>query len=238
MKQELKNEMFDAMLRSAFQDYAKAAKPELETREELRARGVELHAFSPEFEGKMKKLIRKTKRKAWWRDHRKRIQHTAAMFVALIAAGGVLVTQVDAVRIPVVNFVISVSEKFSEIQIGSSGENSALSEKFQDYLPTYMPEGFVVESVEETENTFSVLYTNESGGQYSIDFYVSAAGGAIDTEEATVMEEKIHGYSALMIQKEDQIMVFWYPSGHEYIIAGTISKEDILSILNSIEKTF
>lgn len=28
MKQELKNEMFDAMLRSAFQDYAKAAKPQ------------------------------------------------------------------------------------------------------------------------------------------------------------------------------------------------------------------
>ena len=244
MKQELKNEMFEAMLRSAFQDHAKTAEPELETREELQAQGVELHSFSPEFEGKMKKLIKKTKRKAWWSDHRKRVQRTAAMFAVLIAAGGVLVTQVDAVRIPVMSFIISVNEKFSEIQIGSSGENSVLSEKFQDYLPTYLPEGFVVENVNEERNSVEVQYVKEDGSGYFFVLTISPAskGGAYDTENATIREISIQGYPAVLIEKvkdgTEYTQLIWVPKNGEYHIAGYLPAEEAVQMLESVQNFF
>lgn len=55
MKKELQDEMFEAMLRSALRDHREE---ELLTEEKLRAQGEE-HQFSPEFERKMEKLIKK-----------------------------------------------------------------------------------------------------------------------------------------------------------------------------------
>lgn len=244
MKQELKNEMFETMLRGAFQDYAKTAAPELETREELQARGVELHSFSPEFEGKMKKLIRKTKRRAWWSDHRKRIQHTAAAFVVLIVAGGVLVTQVDAVRIPVVSFFISVSEKFSEIQIGSSAESPMISERFDAYLPTYWPEGFVVESVNEGKDSIEVQYAKDDGSGYFFVLTLSATskGGAYDTENAEICKRSIQGYPAVLIEKvkegNEYTQIIWTPKNGEYYIAGYLPAEEAVQMLESVQNFF
>ena len=82
MKQELQDEMFEAMLRSAFQDHRE--EEELLTEEELRAMGVEPHSFSPAFEQKMKKLTKEMRRKERRNGQSKWFQYTAAVFAALI----------------------------------------------------------------------------------------------------------------------------------------------------------
>lgn len=82
MKQKLQDEMFEAMLRSAFQDHRE--EEELPTEEELRARGVEPHQFSPEFERKMEKLTKEMRRKERRNGQSKWFQRTAAVFAALI----------------------------------------------------------------------------------------------------------------------------------------------------------
>lgn len=236
MKKELKEEMFDAMLRSAFHDHAATMEPELETEAELRAQGIEPHVFSTEFEREMKKLVKKTQRKTWRTGHRKGFQRAAAMFALVILTGSVLVTQVDAVRVPVMSFVISAHEKFSEIQVVDPGDTLELSEASNDYLPSYVPEGFFVEFVEEDKNTWIVQYSDGMGGYYSIDFYRSVVGSSMDTENATIKEKIINGYPALIIEKEGILTVDWCPDGNEYIISGTIPLEEICFILNSIEK--
>lgn len=89
MKKELKEEMFDAMLRSAFHDHAATMEPELETEAELRARGAEIPVFSQEFEQKMGKLLKKDRRKTWWNAHKDRgIWKIAALFAMVVLSKG------------------------------------------------------------------------------------------------------------------------------------------------------
>ena len=56
MKRRTQEEMFDLMLRDAFREDLQNDEPELSAREEPPV------SFSPEFEGKMAKLIRKSRR--------------------------------------------------------------------------------------------------------------------------------------------------------------------------------
>lgn len=236
MKQKLQDEMFEAMLRNAFQDHHE--EETLSPEEELRVMGVEPHQFSPEFERKMEKLIRKARRKEWREKHRKGIRQLAAMVAVVFLAGGILVTQVDAIRVPVMSVVVTIGERFSEIVVKDSAQRNIPSNEFYSRLPTYMPDGFWVESVDEDKNSCTVFYSDNSESYYSIDYYTSAADTAIDTENAIVLEQEIRGQPAIIAEKNGSTIIVWYPNGHEYILSGTISLEEMIRILESIENIF
>ena len=236
MKQELQDEMFEAMLRSAFRDHCE--EEELPTEEELRAMGVEPHRFSPEFEKKMEKLIKKMRRKEWREKHRRGIRQLAAMLAVVFLAGGILVTQVDAFRVPVMSVIITIGERFSEIVVKDSAQRNIPSNEFHSRLPNYMPDGFYVESVDEDKDSCTVFCSDNSESYYSIDYYTSAADTSIDTENAIVSEQEIRGQPAIIAEKDGSTIIVWYPNGHEYILSGTISVEEMIRILESIENVF
>lgn len=236
MKQKLQDEMFEAMLRNAFQDHHE--EETLSPEEELRVMGVKPHQFSPEFERKMEKLIRKARRKEWREKHRKGIRQLAAMLAVVFLTGGILVTQVDAIRVPVMSVMITIGERFSEIVVQDPAQRDTLSNEFHSRLPTYMPDGFWVESVDEDKDGCTVFYSNSTKKYYSIDYYTSAADTAIDTENAIVSEQKIRGQPAIIAEKDGSTIIVWYPNGHEYILSGTISLEEMIRILESIENIF
>lgn len=235
MKQNLQDEMFEVMLRNAFQDHREE---DLLTEEELRAQGVEPHQFSPEFERKTEKLIKRTGRKQWRETHRKGLRHLAAMLAVVFLTGGILITQVDALRVPIGNLIITIGERFSEIKADDSEQRTVLSEKFDSRLPTYMPEGYFVESVEEGKDDCTVFYRNDSDGYYSVLYYANVVDAAIDTENAEIFEQEIRGQSAVISEKNGKTIIVWYPNGHEYIIEGKISIDEMIFILESIENIF
>ncbi|MCI9467597.1 MAG: DUF4367 domain-containing protein [Ruminiclostridium sp.] len=224
MKKDLQEELFASMLRSAFQEKVNTQEPE----------DVPPHKFSPEFERKMHRLVRRTERQAWRQAHRKTLQRAAAMFALVIVLGGVLVTKVDAVRVPVLSFVFTIEEKFSQIDIVGDKEPSPLSGELEEFLPSYVPEGFWLDAVDEENDQFFVSYVAEDGRGYYINFRTSTDGCSVDTEEAVVEQREINGYPGVIIQKELENIVLWYPQGHEYLIAGTVSLEEIFCILESI----
>lgn len=238
MKQNLQNEMFDAMLRSAFQERRQQGDRELLTEQELREQDIEPQQFSPAFERKMKKLIKKVGRREWRRTHRKTMQHVAALFAVVFLTGGILMTKVDAVRVPVGNILFTIGEEFSTIQVQQERPTQTISKKFAEYLPTYIPVGFFVESVDESKHECYVSYSDGGERYYSVDFYASARGGAVDTEDSIITEIEIRGYPAIMLQKAERTMLLWYPANHEYFIVGNVPREELFAVLESIENIF
>lgn len=225
MKKELQEELFESMLRSAFQEKVNAQ--ELED--------VPPHKFSPEFERKMQRLVRRTERRTWRQTHRKTLQRVAAMFALAVVLGGVLVTKVDAVRVPVLSFVFTIEEKFSQIDIVGNKEPSPLSGDLQDFLPSYVPDGFWLDSVEEESDQFFVSYMAGDGRGYYVNFRASSEGCSVDTEDATTEQREINGYPGIIIQKDGENMILWYPNAHEYFVAGTIPLEELFRIIDSIK---
>ncbi|MGN1028095.1 MAG: DUF4367 domain-containing protein [Faecousia sp.] len=192
----------------------------------------------------MDKLIRKARRQEWHRRNQKTLRRLAAVFAVVILTGSVLVTQVDAVRVPVMNFFITVREEFSEIGIFQPEKQTSLSEKYDVYLPAYVPDGFVTESVEEGKNYITVRYSkdDESGDFYTLRFSSETLNGAYDTEDAEVTEITIQGYPAVLIEKmigeDEYTQLIWAIPGGQYHITGYINGEEAVCILESVEKFF
>lgn len=236
MKKELQDEMFEAMLRSALRDHREE---ELLTEEKLRAQGEE-HQFSPEFERKMEKLIKKMRRKERRKSHQKRFHHVAAVFVAVILAGSVMVTKVEAIRAPIMNIIITMGERCAEIRLQEQAEKQAVSEKYDDHLPQYIVPGFCIETVREEADQISVRYMaeDESGSFYSLTFASVPGSASYDTEDAVVTEIAIQGYPAVLIEKtkneEAYTQVVWFPDGGEYHISGYITAEEAVQVLESV----
>ena len=167
-------------------------------------------------------------------------QRVAALFAVVIVAGGILFTQVDAIRVPVMQLIITAGEKFSVINVDDPAPKSAWSKKFDGYMPTYAPEGFMIESVEEYADVCRVTYSDGEGTSYSVSFYKTAWGGAYDTEDSTITERALYGYPAVIIEKSTRLrtILIWYPDGHEYDVIGAIPTEEALRILESIPNEF
>lgn len=240
MKQKLQDEMFEAMLRNAFQDHHE--EETLSPEEELRVMGVEPHQFSPEFERKMEKLIRKARRKEWREKHRKGIRQLAAIVAVVFLAGGILVTQVDAIRVPVMNVIITIGERCSEIGLQEPEKKQVVSGKYDDYLPQYILPGFCIESVTEEEDLVRVHYVaeDESGDFYSVTVAPVASSSSYDTEDAEVTEILIQGYPAVLIEKmrngEPYTQIVWFPAGGEYHLSGYLLGEEAIQVLESVKK--
>lgn len=238
MKDTSREELFDNMLRLALKEYIEDAEPELKTEDELREAGIPLPEFSFRFEHRMNRLIRKERRKEWWKKHGKSTKRLVASMILAVVIGGAAIFNVDAFRIPIVSFFMNLKEDHSVIAINGGESKPILSEKFQEYLPSYVLEGFAVSKVEEDADAFYVEYSNGEGKMYMLDFWMMASGRAIDTEKADLNEQDIQGYPAAISEKDGKIVVVWMPDEHEYNLSGGITRDEAIRILSSVKKFF
>lgn len=238
MKDTSREELFDNMLRMALKEYIEDTEPELKTEDELREAGIPLPEFSFRFEHRMNRLIRKERRKEWWKKHGKSTKRLVASMILAVVIGGAAIFNVDAFRIPIVSFFMNLKEDHSVIAINGGESKPILSEKFQEYLPSYVLEGFAVSKVEEDADAFYVEYSNGEGKMYMLDFKMTASNGAIDTEKADLDEQEIQRYPAVISKKNSQIVAVWIPAGHKYNLCGDITRDEAIRILSSVKKIF
>lgn len=112
--------------------------------------------FSPEFERKMKKLIRRTKHPV-----RRRIMKAVACFllVILIGGGSVLALSAEA-RAAFVGWVREVYESwFVYRYIGAGNEPS----EGIVFYPTWLPEGYYETTRSDSANRVRIIYENTEG---------------------------------------------------------------------------
>lgn len=236
MKTQTQEEMLDILLRDAFREDIQRRTPALLTEEEME--NVPPVTFSPEFERKMEKLIRRARYVEWWQRNRTRVKRLTAMFAVVLLVGGLLVTKADALRIPFFKLLYTAREEYTEIDVGVPDEDPHISEEFAEFLPSYVLEGFELNSIKEYETFCTLSYENKNDSYYSVVFYIAAANGAIDTEKTKVNEQNIKGYPGYITEKDGRTTLLWYPNEHEYIISGSISLEEIFCLIESIEKKF
>lgn len=193
------------------------------------------HVFSMEHNMRMKKIFNIAV-KAEKKNRRIKIYHqVAAVFILLLCMSAFSVTQVEAFRIPVMRFFMELKEKSTFL--GASNENdTGLTENYRKYEPYYVPAGFSVMDVHEEKGKFNIKYLNEKKQQgYRYYFFDSIENVAIDTEEGNAIEINIKGNQAYIIQKGKEIRILMYKDNNQFYIAGTISYEEAIKIMESIK---
>lgn len=194
-----------------------------------------LHSFSPEHQKRMKKIFRQANRM----EHRSAIGRRrirmAAGIAIFLCVSTVAVSEVEAVRLPVMRFFIELSEKAARLKVEDE-EDFLLSGEYQQYEPTYIPEGYVVTSVKERKGSFHIRYEQEHGhGAYQFFYNEKNVEVELDTENAITNETRINGMPAFTVQKGDEVRIFMHDGEHTFLLDGKIDFEDALKVMESIK---
>lgn len=191
------------------------------------------HVFSERHNKRMRKIFRKAKRVEYYERYRKRVLRTVAGFLVIICASVITVTQVDAFRWPLVRFFTSVKEKSTFFGVEKE-RKLYLTKNFHEYEPTYMPEGFVVVGVDETNKTFCIECENEKEQFYKFYFCSNIKDFALDTEVSIVKDTEINGNKASVIQKGNEIKIIMYKDYGIFYLEAKLSIEEAYKIMESI----
>lgn len=188
--------------------------------------------FSPEFEEKMERLI-KRRRKPFYYFFNTVAKRVACIIAALIIATVSTALSVDALRNGVKNFFVEAYEKFSTVFFQKDSSAPDTIEVY--YAPSYVPESYKLTEIKK-ENSFNrIKYINKDGREIVYKQTIASYKVNIDTEGEK--SEEIGNGFYICQNKFQQQMYFWSDGKYEFALYdyGDISKEELLKMADSIK---
>lgn len=224
---------FDKLISVAISQISDDDNVELKTDEELRSEGGSAHEFSPAFEKQMKKLIRENQKQQFTTYRKKFRSRIRIAVLAAILVCAAMMFSVSAFRTSIINFIFNSGEKSSTFTFNDV--SPSISDTFDKYLPTYIPQGFAIDSIREIpkENIYIQL-TNGNGTYYEVQCELHSSHLSIDTENGQITELKINNAYVTISERTDRIIAIYTINNIFYSISGNITKDVIIKILESI----
>ena len=225
---------FDKLISVAMSQVPDDDDIELKTDDELRSEGNSAHEFSPAFEKQMKKLIRESQKKQFptYRAKGFRSKIRIAILVAVLVCAATMFS-VGAFRTSIANFFFDLEGESSNVQFGDVAES--ISTEFNKYLPTYSPEGFFVETVQETpKKSIYIQFSNGNNEFYDLQCNIDVSNVSVDTEDGKITKTKINNADVTISERESRITAVYTVNDIFYSIIGNIPQEEIIKIMESI----
>lgn len=188
--------------------------------EEAQAAG-EVTDTSDALDEKCLQMIRRDFAKKRGKDNvRKIIRMTSKVAVAVMVFLGVAtatIFSVDALRIPVLSYLVEYFSEYASIDFSSKSEMETLGSIINP-LPALLPEGYFEIAYEEIDGLASSMYENNEG-RYILFSMTSATGEYwFDTEDATCEHMVLGNYDALLI-KEERLQMIWVDEDSQIIFS-------------------
>ena len=194
------------------------------------------HQFSPQFERKMQRLIRRAEHPVRYRI----LRSVASIALAIILGFATLLAVSSDVRATFFGWVKEQYESFTRYYY--EGERSH-AEEWDSYEITYIPDGFTEWERINKRNTKSVIYTNQDFSE-TISFVCSTDHHYLSVyilnNRGHISSTVINGKSAeILIPYDDNqnITVVWIePSTNSFcLISACLELEEIIHIIESIK---
>ena len=194
---------------------------------------------------------RKAIRKSFARSHRKTAAVTARsafrkVLVAAMVSVLLLVTayaSFPSFRLKALNLLIEVSNVATSLVPTDKGsdydiDTSETRDNLGSYLLPQLPDEFVVEHEGHDRTSDWIRYTNKQGATIFFRVESSTKSGLhADTENADSSENiLLHGYDALLVEKEDWISINWFDESQYTFILISATGMDRASILSYAEE--
>lgn len=194
----------------------------------------EFDGFSGEFEKKMQNLIKQQKRfyYAYINSVGKRV---ACIILIICISMFATVFSVKALREPFINFIVETYNKFTSIFIEENVNNSD-DINFEVITPQFIPEDFKSNAPSQTGTGYMCMYTNSEGDYfiYTQDLY-HGWQSIVDTENVTYEKLYMNSLEAIYYENKGINSIVFNNEKYIYRISGSISKETIIQIAESIK---
>ncbi|TEB15565.1 hypothetical protein Psfp_02060 [Pelotomaculum sp. FP] len=195
-----------------------------------------LKRFSQQLDAHLKKP------KAYAKRQRvlKALNRVALAMLAVIVILFASVATVQAVRVRVLNFLMDIQQEYTSFQLkdsssGSEG-NSAAINWHKAYVPTYIPDGYEVSAISNSEPLKRIEFKNPQGVLIT---YIELSEGnkpALDTEDASAFEPvSINGHEGSLIVKNSLVTVIWAMNDRMFMIRGQMEKDTAVKMAEGVK---
>ena len=108
-------------------------------------------------------------------------------------------------------------------------------------VPTWVPEGFILEKVEKditpVQKVFRAFYRKDDKAlKIRIQIYLDSDPGKIEVNEELIEVYRSNNIEYYLMTNHNQIQAIWRFDSYEFYIAGDISVNEIKQMIDSIEK--
>lgn len=148
------------------------------------------------------------------------------------------VMSVDALRVPVINFLMDASEKYSRIQFDNEATNSVSEDnQYVAKLEDNVPEGYWCEEKRITSESYgSVRYLDHHNDYIFLNFFPTSTDRVVDAENIEYESIEIgpyfvavgekNGYSAIWTDLDNKVAYSLYVKGLNF--------ESFLKIIHAV----
>lgn len=193
----------------------------------------EKHIFSPKFEKRMKRLI-KRRNKPYYRIVNTSVKRAACIAAAVLIVSSTAIMSVDALRNAFIDFIVSVYEKFSIIFTEDKKAPEIIEEI---YNITYDLNDYTIDYHEYNEIFRNTVYVKDD---YVIDFsqYIKSAYDLlINTENAETIAIDLNGNEAVYFyDNHNYSHIIWDNGDYIIDISSNLDKNKLINIAKSVEK--
>ena len=121
------------------------------------------HIFSESFRLKMEKLL-KFSRKPYFSFVNTVGKRIAIIAILIAVSFSVIMVKVEAVRDPVIHFIVEIYEKFSSIIFPDSESEEGYPDRIEkSYEPGYIPEGYALAESTAMTAVAQLIFSNQAG---------------------------------------------------------------------------
>ncbi len=173
----------------------------------------------------------KSKRTAAWHFP---LSKRAVAIIAVIVVLFTTACSVDAIREPIVQFVIKVYETFTEY--GFEGDRSETITK--EYRLSDVPDGFTRTDYFKEDAIISATYKNENGDTIAFKQSVTADTAlSVDNEHLAIEIVEVAGREVRLHTDDDVIVAIWLEDTYmfEIFCDGDFDKETMIELIEAVQ---
>ena len=191
--------------------------------------------FSPAFEKRMRHEIFRRNHPALFRINTAG-NRVACLLIVLFITLTASALSSRALANPVVDFFVQAYEKFSSIVF--SPKENASSTVFAALSPEKLPAGFRLQDEKFDCDIYHCAYTDGTGQYFLFDqSFLHDSAINFDTEGAVSENIRVRGTVGLYVEKKGIRSILWSDDTYSYILSGTLSRDELLHIAESLKNS-
>ena len=162
----------------------------------------------------------------------KTIHRIAASAAALLLVLTISMFTVDAFRYQVLNLFIKMEPEYTLVRLEED-----IDIPWDDPVPTFVPDGFVISEALDMDTIKKIVYTAEYDEEQVIVFSDNVPTGSmnIDTETAdSVTTVRINGADAMIVVKNGLANLVWTANNRLYSLIGPVSGDELIRMAESV----
>ncbi len=242
IRQKLYEEYEDSLFKLVMHDAAEKEgqlfleeKEKLKNDPEFQPSEVAVQKFSRQLNAHLKKPKAYAGRRRIWQALNKA---AIAMLIMLVILGATVVT-VQAVRVRVLNFLMDIQQEYTSFQLEDTdkeGNTTTAIDWHQAYVPTYIPDGYEVNAISDSEPLKRIEFKSPQGALITYMELSEGNKSALDTENASAFEPvSINGHEGTVVVKNSLVTVIWTMSDRIFMIRGQMEKDTAVKMAEGVK---